>query len=169
MREPRLEDFDTSKNQRKPDAINTQGLVPLAPKSPENLGTTVYSVADKQELRENFARKPEIGQMDNLAGGQARMLESPTVGKTESLLARNLADCVKAALETKAAKKESFRFPEELMDVLEDLPYEIKKVYGKRITKTSVFVAAFTAYLWDFKHKGQESLLYKQLVEAENA
>jgi len=91
--------------------------------------------------------------------------ESPTARKTESLLARNLADCVQMALETKAAKKESFRFPEELMEVLDDLPHEIKKTYGKRISKTAVFVAAFTAYLWEFKHHGQDSLLYKQLIE----
>ena len=55
------------------------------------------------------------------------------------------------------------------MVVLEDLPYEIKKIYGKRITKTAVFVAAFTAYLWEFQHKGQDSLLYKQLIEADHA
>lgn len=55
------------------------------------------------------------------------------------------------------------------MAVLEDLPYEIKKTSGKRITKTAVFVAAFAAYLWEFKHKGQDSLLYKHLVEAEDA
>jgi hypothetical protein len=46
---------------------------------------------------------------------------------------------------------------------------EIKKTYGKRVTKTAVIVAAFAAYLWEFKHKGQESLLYKHLIEAENA
>jgi hypothetical protein len=169
MRTPRIEDFDTSKPRLKPDNINTQGLVPLEPILQPIAPKTLYPTTQTEILRENFAGKPESGQSDNQASGQARTPESPTAGKPESLLARNLAECVLAALETKAAKKESFRFPEELMEVLEDLPYEIKKTYGKRVTKTAVFIAAFTAYLWEFKHKGQDSLLYKHLIEAENA
>ena len=169
MREPRLDDFDTSKHHRQPDAINTAGLVPFESKPPSIPPKTIYPAASNDPLRESFAGKPEIGQTGNPASGQARMTESPTARKPESLLAGNLAACVRSALETKAAKKESFRFPEELMDVLEDLPYEIKKTYGKRVTKTAVFVAAFAAYLWEFKHKGQDSLLYKHLIEAETA
>lgn len=159
MREPRLDDFDTSKHQRQPDNINTAGVIPLVPKPRSIPSKTVYPAAATEPFRESFAGMPESQSSGNRASGQART--------PESLLARNLADCVRAALETKAAKKESFRFPEELMDVLEDLPYEIKKTYGKRITKTAVFVAAFTAYLWEFKQKGQASLLYKHLIESE--
>jgi hypothetical protein len=124
----------------------TQETPPM-PRQKES--ATVYPASPAESFRENFAGLPE----------------SPTDGKPESLLARNLATCVQMALDTKAAKKESFRFPEELMEVLEDLPYEIKKTYGKRITKTAIFVAAFTSYLWEFKHQGQDSLLYKQLIE----
>jgi hypothetical protein len=161
MRKPRLDDFDTSKHQRKPDNINTTGIIPLEPKPRPIPPRIINSVASKDTFRERFAGKPESQSSDNRSMRQARM--------PESLLARNLAECVRAALETKAAKKESFRFPEELMDMLEDLPYEIKKTYGKRITKTAVFVAAFTAYLWEFKHKGQSSLFYKHLIESESA
>jgi hypothetical protein len=168
MRKPRLEAFDTSKPQRQADEINTQGLVPMLPKF-QNVHTPIYPSATANAVQENVARKPEIGQIDNRASEQVRLPESPTADKPESLLARNLADCVQAALTTKAAKKESFRFPEELMTILEDLPYEIKKAYGKRITKTAIFVAAFTAYLWEFKEKGQDSLLYKQLIERPKA
>jgi hypothetical protein len=126
---------------------------------------TVYPISPAEAFREIFARTPEIGQAGNPASRQVPLPESPTAGMSESLLARNLAACVQMALETKAAKKESFRFPEELMEVLDDLPHEVKKTYGKRITKTAVFVAAFAAYLWEFKHKGKDSLLYKQLIE----
>ncbi|NOG49603.1 MAG: hypothetical protein HND48_09305 [Chloroflexi bacterium] len=169
MRKPRIEAFDTSKQRREPDNINTEGLVPLVPKPPFPAPQTVYSTTPKEEIRETVAGMPEIGQAGNRAKGQARMTDSPIDGKPESLIDRNLAECVRAALAAKAAKKESFRFPEELMAILEDLPYEMKKTYGKRITKTAVFVAAFAAYLWEFKHKGQDSLLYKHLIEADNA
>jgi hypothetical protein len=163
MRKPRLEAFHTSKPYRHADAINTQGLVPMLPKSQGN--TTVYP-SEAQELN---ARKPEIGQLGNQASGQARLPESPLLDKPESLFARNLAECVQSALATKAAKKESFRFPEELIDVLEDLPYEIKKLYGKRVTKTAIFVAACTAYLWEFKKHGRESPFYQHLIESPKA
>lgn len=137
----------------------------ISPPPHQKESETIYTAQPVETPGENFARMPESGQTGNRASRQARMPESPNAGKTESLLARNLATCVQMALETKAAKKESFRFPEELMEVLDDLPHEIKKTYGKRISKTAVFVAAFTAYLWEFKHKGQDSLLYKQLIE----
>jgi hypothetical protein len=161
MRKPRLEDFDPNQHHRQPDDINTQGLIPLASKPPLHAQTPVYSASASEPVRETFAGKPDIGQLDNGAIGQA--------GMPESLLARNLADCVRAALESKAAKKESFRFPDELMGALEDLPYELKKTYGKRVTKTAIFVAAIAAYLWDFKHNGQSSQLYQHLIETEHA
>lgn len=161
MRKPRLEDFDPNQRHRQPDDIDIHGLVPLAPKPSPSPQTPVYSAPAIEPVRETFAGKPEIGQLDNRTIGQAR--------KPESLLARNLAECVRAALERKAAKKESFRFPEELMEALEDLPYELKKTYGKRVTKTAIFVAAIAAYLWDFKHNGQGSQLYQHFIEADHA
>lgn len=169
MRKPRPEDFDPKAYKRQPDPIDLVGIVAIEPKPQPLTPKTVYPASPTEAFLDTVARLPESGQVDSKASGQARMLESPNAGKTESLLARNLAACVRAALKTKAAKKESFRFPEELMAVLEDLPYEIKKTHGKRITKTAIFVAAFAAYLWEFKHKGQDSLLYKHLIEAEIA
>jgi hypothetical protein len=168
MRNPRPEDFDPKARKRQPDAIDMTGVVPIEPKPQSITPQTIYSASPTETFQKQITGMPEIGQSGNAASGQARMPENPIARKTESLLARNLAECVRAALATKAAKKESFRFPEELTAVLEDLPYEIKKTSGKRITKTAVFVAAFAAYLWEFKHKGQESLLYKHLIEAEN-
>ncbi|MEO8612089.1 MAG: hypothetical protein ABI690_29600 [Chloroflexota bacterium] len=169
MRNPHPENFNPKVRKRQPDAIDMTGIVAIEPKPQPLTPKTDYPASPAGAFRNTAARLPESGQVGSKAGGQAQLPESPIARKTESLLARNLAACVRAALETKAAKKESFRFPEELMTVLEDLPYEIKKTHGKRITKTAVFVAAFAAYLWEFKHKGQDSLLYKHLIEAENA
>lgn len=136
----------------------------------QNLNPLLLKLFILQQQKKTFGKiLPESLKSGNQTIRQSDNRAIRQVGKPESLLARNLAECVRAALEAKAAKKESFRFPEELMAVLEDLPYEIKKTYGKRLTKTAVFVAAFATYLWEFKHKGQESLLYKHLIEAENA
>jgi hypothetical protein len=156
---------DLLKLKKSPIEIPIPPTQATSPMPHQKESATVYPAAPAEAFRENFAGTPEIGQTGNPASRQAPLPERPTAGKTESLLARNLAACVQMALETKAAKKESFRFPEELMEVLDDLPHEIKKTYGKRISKTAVFVAAFAAYLWEFKHQGQDSLLYKQLIE----
>ena len=75
-------------------------------------------------------------------------------------------------LEMKSTDTTSFRYPEDLIDNLDEVKYEtktlIKKRLGKRaakkVTKNAILVTALGFVLWDLIENGEKSILYKQLV-----
>jgi hypothetical protein len=83
----------------------------------------------------------------------------------ESKIARNLTQTVQSALEMKSTTNTSFRYPQELLDRLEEVTFTIRKRYKKRVTKNAILIAALASCLFEFDEEGENSVLFKELVK----
>ncbi len=98
----------------------------------------------------------------------ASMKESKKASKKEILHERKqasfLAD-IQPYLDLRASNTVSFRYPDVLLEWLEESLYQLKKEHGKKLTKNAILVAALAFVLWDLEHNGQASFLYQQFIQ----
>jgi hypothetical protein len=73
--------------------------------------------------------------------------------------------CIQPYLDLKASNTVSFRYPDTLLEWLEETLYALKKEHGKKLTKNSILVAALAFTLWDLKQNDQASFLYQQFIQ----
>lgn len=59
----------------------------------------------------------------------------------------------------------TFRYPVELLEKLEDVSHQVRKEHHRKVTKQAVAVAALAFLLTDFETFGEESMLYKMLIQ----
>jgi hypothetical protein len=71
-------------------------------------------------------------------------------------------------LQAKADGVASFRYPQSVVDLLEDVVNDVWQRHRKKVTKTSVIVAAIASLVWDFEENGETSTLYRALVKEED-
>ena len=72
----------------------------------------------------------------------------------------------------KSTDTTSFRYPEDLIDQLDEVQYKTKtlikkrlgKAAAKKVTKNAILVTALGFILWDLIENGEKSILYKQLL-----
>ena len=96
-----------------------------------------------------------------------RKNESLQDDKKERLLAY-----IAKFLEMKSTDTTSFRYPEDLIDQLDEVQYKTKtlikkrlgKAAAKKVTKNAILVTALGFILWDLIENGEKSILYKQLL-----
>ena len=72
---------------------------------------------------------------------------------------------ISRTLEMKAAVHTTFRYPQDLLDKLDEAQYQVWRRYKKKITKNAILVAALAYFLGHFEAKGKESELHKELIE----
>ena len=70
-----------------------------------------------------------------------------------------------ALLQEKATYGFTFRYPPDLMDLLEDVLHTLKKRHKVKVTKNAVAVAAFVFLLSDYETYGEESVLFQMLIK----
>ncbi len=99
---------------------------------------------------------------------KARLQESKITSMKESKKARlparkqeSLLADIQPYLDLRASNTVSFRYPDVLLDWLEESLYRFKKEQGTKLTKTAVLVAALAYVLWDLEQNGKESFLYQ--------
>jgi hypothetical protein len=90
---------------------------------------------------------------------QERKLDRLQESKKESFLA-----FLRSQLEVKPNSVVSFRYPEDLLDRLEQIQYAVRQQSRKKLTKNAILIAALAFLLWDYEQHDQESILYKHLV-----
>ena len=105
------------------------------------------------------------------ASKKARKIERKNESLQEYKKERLLAFIAKF-LEMKSTDTTSFRYPEDLIDNLDEVQYKTKtltkkrlgKGAAKKVTKNAILVTALGFVLWDLIENGEKSILYKQLV-----
>ncbi|MCL4266685.1 MAG: hypothetical protein KJ069_26065 [Anaerolineae bacterium] len=126
----------------------TQGIVmssqPTA--EPENARLPESQITRKPENK--IARKPESQKAEAVQ-------REPT----------NLLDFVDDFLEMKAATKTSFRYPQAMLDMLDDTLDDVRRNYRQKLTKNAVVITALAALLWEYERKRDKSRLVELLVE----
>ena len=75
-----------------------------------------------------------------------------------------LTNYLLAFLEAKATQKTTLRYPQSLMDEIDEVLYQIKKTHGVVISKNAIFVLSLAYVLADFKRHASHSLLFKELI-----
>jgi hypothetical protein len=70
-------------------------------------------------------------------------------------------------LSEKAYRTASWRVPQEIVDKFEEMYYLAKSKYRSDVKRYELIVAALALFLWDFETNGEESDLYKLLIEKE--
>ncbi len=78
----------------------------------------------------------------------------------------NVQKRMRAFLHIKASDGFSFRYPPELLELLDDTLYHIRKTHKVKVTKNSVAVAALTYLLSEFEADGENSILYHWIIAA---
>jgi len=107
----------------------------------------VYPVTSEQQPNNTTLTKPEM-QESNLASKKERFLAF-------------LQSCI----DMKAVSTASFRYPQELLDQLEEVLYDLKKQHKKKVTKNALLITALAYLLWDFEQHGETSVLYQNLIK----
>src|SRR5690606_16449962 len=95
-----------------------------------------------------------------------RLLESKNVRNLTSQNVR-LLDFVASYLKLKNDTLIAFRYPQVVLDKLDELEFELKKKAGKRVPRTTVLVTAIASLLWDYQKNGDNSTL-AQVVQMRN-
>ena len=95
-----------------------------------------------------------------------RLLESESVRNLTSQNVR-LLDFVSIYLELKNETLMGFRYPQALLDKLDELEFDLKRKYGKRVPRTTILVTAIAFLLWDHKKNGDASTL-AQVMQTQN-
>ncbi len=86
-------------------------------------------------------------------------------GRLKESKKESFVSFIQPYLDLKASNTVSFRYPDDLLEKLEEAQYTIKKRYSLKVTKNSILVAALAHVIWDFEQFGKESFLYKQLID----
>ncbi len=105
------------------------------------------SVENVRKRTSGHVHKQTSGQADMSAGGHV-----------------NWPDFWKQYLDDKGAAKETFRLPPELIDLIDNLPFQIKMTHQVKISKKSLVALALSYIVWDYEKNGKESLLFKHLI-----
>ena len=100
-------------------------------------------------------RKRTSGHVHLLTNGQADMSASRHM---------NWPDFWKQYLDDKGAAKETYRLPPELIDLIDNLPFQIKMTHRVKISKKALVALALSYLVWDYEKNGNESLLFKNLI-----
>ncbi len=77
----------------------------------------------------------------------------------------DLHDQMLALLAEKATNGYTFRYPPQLLEMLEDLLPAIRKRHQVKLTKNAIAVAAIVFLLSDYETFSEESVLYQLLIE----
>ena len=131
-----------------------------------------YSDLMKRARQEQQGDPPEVAAVEvepaspqSVAEPQLKTNE-PKVRLSESQNVRNLTsqnvrllDFVSAYLELKNDTLIGFRYPQVILDQLDELAFELKKKSGKRVPRTTVLVTAIAFLLWDYQKNGDNSTL----------
>ncbi|MBZ0285211.1 MAG: hypothetical protein K8L97_31040 [Anaerolineae bacterium] len=96
---------------------------------------------------------------------------SPSSSEAKQLLATGQpnnqitkTDGIRSALEAKALKPLTLRFPQELWDEIDEVMYYIKRRFKRKLTKNDLITLAVALLLKDFGERDLDSDLYKLLV-----
>ncbi|MCB9423174.1 MAG: hypothetical protein H6667_25475 [Ardenticatenaceae bacterium] len=76
----------------------------------------------------------------------------------------DLHDQMLALLAEKATNGYTFRYPPQLLEMLEDLLPAVRKRHQVKLTKNAIAVAAIVFLLSDYETFGEESVLYQLLI-----
>lgn len=154
MKIPRIEAFDPKAAERLATSM-------------DNLPRIEKSKAVPAEIKPKRARRktPDVSPspIDREAPPDEKQ-ETLQERKKESKIARNLAG-VAGYLQSRSLVTTSFRYPQELIDKLEDVQHRIRKGSGKKITKNSILIVALAHVLQDYEERGAESVLAKNVTE----
>jgi hypothetical protein len=120
--------------------------------------------AQSQPTRETTQSKKESQKTSLLKSKKERKQESKKERMQESKKERFLA-AIQPYLDLKASNTVSFRYPDTLLEWLEESLYRLKKEYGQKLTKNAILVAALAFALWDLEQNGRASFLYQQFIQ----
>jgi GTP cyclohydrolase FolE2 len=145
MKTPRVEDFDPKVPVKLPDmGMEDLPRIEKPPALSSQALPTIELTADKPQNQEIKI---------------SRSQESHQEIKKERFL-----DFLKPFLEMRSAGMVSFRYPQDLMDVMAEAQYQIMKRHKRKLTKNAILVAALAFVLWDYERRSEESILYTHLI-----
>ena len=135
-----------------------------------NKAISVYATALKRHKDENRKHSPSQPPRTVKQGGQA---SKDKIERKKSVLQERQKDrqtggglsSIAQALRMKATVHTTFRYPQDLLDSLEEVQYQLRRRYKKKITKNAILVAALAHFLWNFEASGKESGLFKGLID----
>jgi hypothetical protein len=130
------------------------------------------SPAPDKEAEPESVSIPEKTPDPNMHSTEKQEVESIHASMQANKLASKLAskhvdlhDHMLTLLEEKATYGYTFRYPPQLLEMLEDLLPTIRQRHQVKLTKNAIAVAAIVFLLSDYETFGEESVLYQLLIE----
>ena len=154
-----LSQLDKNKPPLPSQPIESASLIP----DPEQDKPTPSTKTATPKQKSQKKRLPESKNARKQESKKTRLPESKKVELPASNQ-EQLLDAIQPYLDLKASNMVSFRYPDTLIAWLEESLYQLKKQYGKKLTKNALLVAALAYVLWDLEQNGQESFLYQQFI-----
>ncbi len=133
-----------------------------APTPPKTSDTSILATA-KQEVKSVQASM----QANKHASKRASTHGEKRVNKRENKRTSNHIDLhaqMLTLLEEKATNGYTFRYPPQLLEMLEDLLPAVRKRHQVKLTKNAIAVAAIVFLLSDYETFDAESVLYQLLI-----
>ncbi len=106
--------------------------------------------------------KPES---DSTTARQQAVQTAPQHDSTLSRQHDSTHEYIASFLHARAQNKTTLRYPQALMNELDEVIYQCKKTYKVSLSKNEIFVLALGYVMGDFKRHATRSELYKELIQ----